>query len=148
MTRELNYTDEEMLTAMATRMPRHRPTRTKSVSPSVYAITLVSQTHSRHTKLLMSSRKAAFKFIRDNGSGLHECLFTFVVVERIYLDYIPRPFRSDEAYWFVWTYRQEVPEEYETLSAVEQIRFLDDGHYVPIKTPSFCKNRELQASIG
>lgn len=147
-----NFTPAELQASMDARMPRHRLVRSKpGWGPSVYAITLVSRRHARDTKLLMSSRKAAFEFLRDHGASLHECLFTFVVVERISLDFIPRPFdKKRETYWFVWVYnRQDVDDtEYEAMSAVEKIRFLDDGCYVPIPVPSFCKDGELQASIG
>jgi hypothetical protein len=147
---EDNFTPAELQASMDARMPRHRLARSKPDCPSVYAITLVPRHYSSRTQLLMSSRKAALKFLRVNGHCLHECLYTFAVVERIPLDYTPRPFKTKEAYWFIWSYRrQDVDDtQYEAMSAVEKIRFLDDGCYCPIPVPSFCKNGELQASIG
>lgn len=148
---EDNFTPADLQASMDARMPRHRLVRSKPNDlPSVYAITLVPRYRSSRTQLLMSSRKAAFKFLRDNGHCLHECLYTFAVVERISLDYIPHPFRPRESYWFIWAYnRQDVDDaQYEAMSAVEKIRFLDDGCYCPIPVPSFCKDSELQASIG
>lgn len=146
-----NFTPAELQVSMGARMPRHRLVRAKkNWGPSVYAITLVSRRHARYTKLLMSSRREALKFLRVNGHCLHEGLYTFVVVERIPLDCTPRPFGERESYWFVWSYRrQDVDDaQYEAMSAVEQIRFLSEGRYCPIPVPSFCKNGELQASIG
>ena len=147
---EDNYTPAELQASMDARMPLHRLARSKPNGlSSVYAITLVSRRHDSRTKLLMSSRKAAFKYLRDHGDSLHECLYTFIVVERISLDYIPRPFGKMDSYWFIWAYnRQDVDDaEYEAMSAVEKIRFLDDGRYCPIPVPAFAE-RELQASIG
>lgn len=153
MAHEDAFTADELQASMDTRMPRHQLERSKAnLNPSVYAITLVSRRHSHRTKMLMTSRKAAFKFLRDHGDDLHECLYTFIIVERISLDFMPHPFGKRESYWFVWSYnRQDVDDaEYEAMSAVEKIRFLDDGRYCPIPVPSFCErnHNELQASIG
>jgi len=150
---EDDFTSAELQASMDARMPRHRLARSKPNGlPSVYAITLVARRYDTRTQVLMSSRKAAFKFLRQWGHTLHECLYTFVVVEQIFLDSTPLPFGKRESYWFIWVYnRQDVDDaEYEAMSAVEKIRFLDDGRYCPIPVPSFCErnHNELQASIG
>lgn len=151
MTHEDNFTDDELRASLAAQIPRHRPVRPKTPwGPSAYAITLVPQRGSIRTKLLMTTRKAAFQFLRKWGPSLYECLFTFVVVERIPLNFIPNSFHTEEAYWYVWSYsRQDLTEEeYEAMTAVERIRFMSEGRYSPIQTPAFYKDRELLASIG